>query len=171
MVSKNCLSRIVPLFMAVGLILAGCGTQPTPLTDQSGDFAVSLPRITVDVNADGVPSIAGISPDAVKAMTFGQVDLSNLRVPKEYVDWFTSANIQNVELVHKDDGLYLYVNGKPLPHLGWNSESFDAMGDLVSQTGVLAEPFASIVKMALPFVRNVGADVVIKFPAHEGAAE
>jgi hypothetical protein len=131
---------------------------------------VALPQIVVDVNSEGVPSFAGITPETVKALTFGQVDLSNMRIPKEYVTQLTNANVQHIEVVHNNDGLYIYANGKPLPHIRWDGQSIGEVSDLIGQLGILTEPTASIVKTVLPFVQNVGMDIVLNFPHQANAA-
>ena len=129
-----------------------------------------LPQIVVVVDSEGVPTVAGITPDSIKQLTFGQVDLSTMRVPKSNVEWFTRSNVQHIEIRHKTDGLFLFANGKPLPRLGWNDESFNTVGDLAGKFGGLSQPVADIVKMVLPFVRHLGLDVVVKFPLQQGAA-
>lgn len=167
----NSIKRLCWVFsLAVVLTLASaCTGEPTRLTQESEDFAVSLPRVVIDVNAQGVPSVAGVSADVLRTASFGQFDPSILTVPQVYVDWFTRTNLQHFEVVHKDDGLFLFANGKPLPHIGWSSESFSNIGEVVNQTGVLMPAYSSLVNMALPFVQRVGMDVAFRFPLQDGA--
>jgi hypothetical protein len=156
---------------SIGLVIlaSACTGEPTKLSQESEDFAVSLPRVVIDVDKQGVPSVAGISPEVLRTASFGQFNPDILRVPTEYVDWFTRSNLQHFEVVHKDDGLFVFANGKPLPHIGWNNDSVNNVGTVVDQTGVLPPAYASLVKMALPFIQRVGMDVAFKFPLQEGA--
>lgn len=167
------LIKFLSLLMVL-LIAPACSGQPTPLAQPKGDFAVALPRIVIDVNKDGVPSIGGISADVLRSVTFGYFDPSILRVPQVYVDWFTRTNMQHFEVVYKDDGLYLFVNGKPLPHIGWSSDSFENTGavvEMVNKTGMMPPAYVSLIKMALPFVQRIGVNVAFRFPLQQGAAE
>jgi hypothetical protein len=167
MYAKKRLWRVLSLALLV-LLAPACTGTPTQLSKPESDFALALPRIVVDIDKEGVPSVAGVSPEVLKTMSMGQFDPSILRVPKEYVDWFTRANLQHFEIVHKDDGIFLFANGKPLPHIGYPADSVANIGDLVSQLGVLQPAYASMIKMALPFISNIGADVAFKFPLKEG---
>jgi hypothetical protein len=160
----------MPFVIVTALVLTACSGQPAQPVSPQEEFAVSLPQIVIDVNSEGVPTVAGISPETVRQLTFGQVDLSGMRVPKENVDWFTNSNIQHLEIRHQPDGLYLYANGKPLPRLGWDDESFNTVGELAGQFAAPNQPMGDIIKMVLPFVRRLGLDVVVRFPTQEGAA-
>lgn len=163
------------LSLVVVIVIApACSGQPTPLAQPQGDFAIALPRIVIDIDKDGVPSVGGISADVLKTITFGYFDPSILRVPQVYVDWFTRTNVQHFEVVYKDDGLYLFVNGKPLPHIGWSSESFDNTGqvvEMVNKTGMMNPAYVSMIKLALPFVQRIGANVAFRFPRADSATE
>ncbi|MCL5999781.1 MAG: hypothetical protein M1546_27515 [Chloroflexi bacterium] len=156
-------------FVVIALLVTACTGEPTKLVQQEGDFAIALPRIVIEIDKDGVPAVAGISAEVLRTVSFNQFDPSILRMPTEYVDWLTRANLQHFEIVHKEDGLFLFANGKPLPHIGWSSESFANTGEVVNQLGVLNPAYGSMVKMALPFVQRIGVDVAFKFPLQEGA--
>lgn len=161
------------LSLAFVVILApACTGEPTKLAQPDGDFAVALPRIVVEFDKSGVPSVAGVSAELLRTVSFGQFDPSLLQVPNQYIDWFTRTNLQHFEIVHKDDGLFLFANGAPLPHIGWSTDSFANTGqvaEMVNKTGMLNPMYISMVKLALPFIQRVGVDVAFKFPLQEGA--
>lgn len=168
MIASKRLFFVVPLLLVVAIILAACGSSPTQVAEQEGGFLLALPRITIDVDATGTPSIAGLSPEQVKAMTFGQVDLTGMKFPKEYVDWFTTAGLQNIELVHKDDGMFVFVNGNAMPHVGWSGESLSRVSDVASSLGLLDARTARLIKIMIPFAQRLGIDVAVRFPVKEG---
>ena len=168
MIASKRLLWVVPLLVVVAIVMAGCGASPTQVAEQDGGFLLALPRITIDVDGNGSPSVAGLSPAQIKAMTFGQVDLSGLQFPKEYVDWFTTTNLQNVELVHKDDGMFMFVNGMAMPHVGWSGDSLARVSDVASSLGLLDARTARLLKILLPFAERLGVDVALRFPVKEG---
>ncbi len=168
MIASKRLFWVVPLLVVVAIVLAACGSSPTQVAQQEGGFLLALPRITIDVDENGSPSVAGLSPAQIKAMTFGQVDLSGLQFPKEYVDWFTTAGLQNVELVHKDDGMYLFANGMAMPHIGWSGESLSRVSDVASSLGLLDARTARLLNILIPFAERLGIDIAIRFPVKEG---
>lgn len=171
--SKVRLLKVLSLILLI-VVAPACTGAPTPLAQPEGDFAIALPRIVIDIDKDGAPSVAGIKADVLKTVTLGFFDPSFLRVPTEYVDWFTRTGLQHFEVVYKDDGLYLFTNGKPLPHIGWSKESFENTGqvvEMVNKTGMMNPAYVSMVKLALPFVQRIGLNVAFRFPLQSGATE
>ena len=114
--------RLSVFVVVLAVILAGCGgqaAQPTtgPTTSSGELFQIALPRLVVDVDAEGNPSILGISPALLSAVG---VDVAGFKLPKELVDQFTKAGVQHLEIASVGDRLMFFANGKPLPHLGWS---------------------------------------------------
>lgn len=168
MIASKRLLWVVPLLLVVAMVVAACGSTPTQVAQQEGGFLLALPRITVDVDSEGNPSVAGLSPAQIKAMTFGQVDLTGMKFPKEYVDWFTTTGLQNIELVHKDDGMFVFVNGMAMPHIGWTGESLARVSDVAGSLGLLNDQTTRLLKILIPFAERLGIDVAIRFPVQEG---
>ncbi|MCO6452973.1 MAG: hypothetical protein J5I90_19470 [Caldilineales bacterium] len=162
---------LVPLLVML-VLLGACGGEATPVETQPDDgFVLSLPRLVIDVDSAGTPSIAGLDPETLKAVTFGQLDLTGFQVPTEYVDWFTAADMQHLELVHSSDGIHAFVNGTPMPYVGWTGDSLGSVGDVASTLGFINEPTARIVKLLIPFVQRLGVDVAVRFPRTPDAPE
>ena len=157
--------------LIVAILLAGCGTVPTQVAQQDSGFVLALPRLTIDLDSQGVPSVAGIDPQTLKAVTFGQLDLTQFQVPTTYVDWFTTTNVQNIELMHREDGLYVFVNGQQLPHLGWSGTSLTNLGDVAGETGLLNPNMTRLIELLIPFIQRTGLNVAVRFPRQAGAAE
>ena len=169
------MKRTAWVFLLVAtLVLAGCGggqaVQPaTGATTAGGEvFQIALPRLIVDVDAEGNPSILGISPVLLKALG---VDTSGFQLPKQTVDLVTKGGIQHIEVASVGDRLVFFVNAKPMPHLGWSEDSLNRMMDLVGKLELFNPQTAGMVGKLLPMVTRLGLDVVVRFPPQQGAAE
>ncbi|NOZ48444.1 MAG: hypothetical protein GXP37_00155 [Chloroflexi bacterium] len=161
---------LVPVLL-LALVLTGCGDKPTEVAEQGGEFLLALPRIVVDINSDGVPSITGITPETIKRLTFGQLDLTGMRMDPAYIKWFTRTNLQHVEVVHKNDGLFIFANNDPLPHIAWDGEALQSTGQLASDSGMLDPRVAKVVTMLTPFIQRIGIDIAVRFPIASNAEE
>lgn len=154
----------------VALVLAGCGPamQPAagPQTESGEVFTVALPRIEVAFDADGSPSILGLNMADVAKYT--GTDVSSYKLPKFYVDWMTAANVQHIEMRQTGNGIGLWVNGKAMPHIGWDDASLQKTSDLMAMLNV---PRTDMLRKFLPIVRRLGLDLVLRFPVAAGQAE
>jgi hypothetical protein len=155
--------------LLLALLLVACGDKPTEVAEQEDGFMLALPRINIDVDEEGVPSVAGISPETLEKISMGMLDLQNFRLPKNYVEWFTSANVQHMEVVHTNDGLYVFVNGNPMPHLAWSGDSLSTAADLAADLDQLNPYMAKVLKLLIPFIQRTGIDVGMTFPMQPGA--
>jgi hypothetical protein len=168
--SKRLLLLVSLLLLA--LVLAGCGDKPTEVPQEAEEdvgFVLALPRVTVDVDSEGTPSVAGIDPDTLKTISLGFVDVSGMALPEQYIDWFTTAGIQHIELVHTADGLHLFVNGQAMPYVGWDGDSLGATADLAAAFNQLDPRVARVIKLLVPFIQRTGINVAMRFPVQAGA--
>jgi len=145
------------------VLLVGCGSaaQPAASAPQKAaePFMLALPRIVVNVDATGNPSILGLSP-----ALFGM----DARFPQPMLDSLVAANVQHLEVRILGSGLVFFVNGKPLPHIGWDDEALTQGADLAQ--AMLGQDFSTVKKL-LPIVRRLGLDVVVRLPKKSGAAD
>jgi hypothetical protein len=93
------------------------------------------------------------------------MDLSSLAIPAEWIGFFTTGNIQHIQVNNRVDGLLLMVNGEAIPSLTWDGDSLVATADTLAAFG-LAIP---MVEKILPIVQRVGIGIVVRFPVAEGA--
>jgi len=162
---------LVLSLLLLAFVLVSCGDKPTDVAEQEGGFMLALPRINIDVDSEGVPSVAGISPATLERLSMGMLDLEEFRLPQNYVDWFTAANVQHMEVVHTNDGLHVFVNGTPMPYLAWDSESLGTAADLAADFDQLNPYMAKVLKLLIPFIQRTGLDVGMTFPLQPGADE
>ena len=160
---------VLTALLVIGLVLVGCGTVPTRVAEEQGGFVLALPRITIDVDSEGMPTIAGLTMQQIKTLTFNQVDLTGLRFPKEWVNGFTANNLQHIELVHEADGIHIFANGKPMPHIGWTAQSLARVSEVATGLGFLDPRTANVLRILVPFAQRTGLDIAIRFPLREGA--
>ena len=156
--------RLLLLLVVFAVVLAGCGGQGVepatgPTTSTGELFQIALPRLVIDIDAEGNPSILGISPALLSA--FG-VDVSGFRLPKTLVDQFVKAGVQHLEIASVGDRLMLFADGMPLAHLGWTP---DSLTRLLGTMQTLEMPNADMIQRVLPLITRLGLDVVLRFPA------
>lgn len=153
--------RAVSALVLAALILTGCGA--------GSPFRLVLPRIFVEVDKEGFPTIAGISP---AALSFFGVDPNLLRIDPATVSRLTDSNLQHVELLFRNDGLYWWANGKALVPLTWDDASFDNTKELITRLLQLDEATSGVLNnVLLPLARSIEQNIIIRFPIKDGEAE
>jgi len=162
--------RLLLLLVVLAVVMAGCGGQGVepatgPTTSTGELFQVALPRLVIDVDAEGNPTILGISPALLSAVG---VDVSGFRLPKTLVDQFAAAGVQHLEIASVGDRLMLFADGQPLPHLGWTPDSLTRLLDTMR---ALQVQNTDTIARILPIVTRLGLDVVLRFPRAASAAE
>ncbi|MCX6031520.1 MAG: hypothetical protein NT169_19750 [Chloroflexi bacterium] len=158
------------LLVLITLVLAACGPAMKPATDEktaSGEiFILALPRIVIDFDAGGNPSILGMKLEDAGRL-FG-ADISGQKLNEFYVDWMAAANVQHIEMRQTGDGLALLANGQPLPHIAWDDASLQAASGLAALFNVDSQSL-ELIKKLLPITRRLGLDVVATFPLRPDA--
>ena len=163
--------KVLALMLVASLLLSACGAATAPTVSEETDagqrFLVSLPRMVVDIDDAGQATIGGLSVDAVNSLMPG-MQLPDLAINPYYVDWMRNTNIQHMELVSGDNGVFVFINGEPLPYLGWDSE---ALSNLAIVTGLTNLPYGQLITKLVPIIQRTGLDFAVKFPMQEGATE
>jgi hypothetical protein len=159
---------IVSLLLIAALLLTGCGPAVPTAADEttaSGQrFLLSLPRLEIEVDEQGNPTVGGVALADIGGLL--GVQLPEFTINPYYVDWMTNTNVQHIELVHGADGIYLYVNGQPMPYIGWDSEALANVGQVA---GMFNMPFAQLIGTLVPVLERTGLNLVMRFPTQEGA--
>jgi len=158
------------LFVISALLLAACGPamQPAsgPETETGEVFMIALPRIVIDFDEVGNPSILGLKvADAGRLL--GQ-DLSGMRLNKYYVDWMSAANVQHIELRQTGNGIAFLVNGKLMPLVALSDASLQQAPDFAALFNVQG---TEMIKKFMPIVRRLGLDITLRFPKRADVEE
>jgi len=94
-----------------------------------------------------------------------------LRLLPEQIHQLMEGNVQHAELALAPDGLFIFLNNKPLPYLGWDGQTLANVGGVVDGLGVLPETVTRLfsAQKVLPLLlRGLGVGVVVKFPVASG---
>ncbi|MCS7055754.1 MAG: hypothetical protein NZM18_06210 [Thermoflexales bacterium] len=151
--------RALSALVLAALILTGCGAP----------FQLVFPRIFIEVDKEGFPTVAGISPGM---LAFFGLDPNQFKIDPVTVGKLTDSNLQHVELLFRNDGLYWWANGKALVPLTWDDASFDNTKDLITRFLGLDEATSGILNnVLLPLARSMEQNIIIRFPIKDGQAE
>ena len=156
------------LLLVLVMALVGCSspavpTPENPIAELGERFQIALPRITVDVDSDGTPSILGISPSI---LAFAGIDTEAFKLPAETVQRLSEENIQHIEVAVVDRGLRIWVNGEPLPFVQTDTASLQRTIGLLK---ALEVEQAGMLERLLPIMTRLGLDFALRFPVQPGA--
>ncbi|PKO21096.1 MAG: hypothetical protein CVU38_16540 [Chloroflexi bacterium HGW-Chloroflexi-1] len=126
--------------------------------------ASAVIRFEVKYDDRGIPSILGISAQDLLAMG---INLS-IALPQDSIRTMQSHNVQHLELRGKTDGLFVYVNGNPLPNLVWDNDLLSGAADLYAQMNP-SSPYIELAKLLLPSIDNADIAILVHFPLAAGA--
>ncbi len=167
MATSKRLYFLLPLLI-LALLLTACESSSPDAESASEDFAISLPRIVIDVDSDGNPTVGGFGAETLKAITMGGADYTWLRMEPTLVRQLSNMDLQHIEAVYRDDGIYLFVNGEPLPFVQWDEQSLDNTAQIATTFAGLDPQFTDALKMIIPFAQQVGVDMAVRFPVVQG---
>lgn len=158
---------LVSLALLTLLVLSGCSARPgageTAAAAAEAPLALDLPALTIDIDANGAPSIAGAPLSSFASLAPGLADFS---LGSDLVSQLMQANIQHIQISTLPDGLRILVNGAALPSLRWDEERLANLSELVD---LLGPAVPSVVKAVLPIISDVGVGVTLRFPLAQGA--
>jgi hypothetical protein len=131
--------------------------------------ATAIVQFEIKYDEHGVPAILGISAQDLLALGIE----APLALHMDYVRSLQARNIQHLELRTKPDGLFLYVNGNPLPNLVWDNALLTSAADVYGQMnpgGSDQEKQAvGFVKQFIPTLDNMDIAILVHFPLAAGA--
>jgi len=156
------LALIGLIVLLVASLLAGCGGR-----NASADTPSLLPRLTVKIDDQGVPSVFGISLSEIGKLL--RMDMTAYQVPQPLVQQLMAGDIQHVEVVIADRGVFLFANGQPLPYIATDEEAWATIKELLVMFQV---PNQDAINWVLDkVVPRFGIQLAVRFPVAEGAAE
>jgi hypothetical protein len=174
------IQRLAPLAERLGLSIAlKFPTQPgaEPIAYASEEVAMAEPEavgespalsLQVEVTYDeaGVPSILGIPPGEIQALFGGQ----RLGLDPRIIERAQANNVQHIEVRSKADGLWIYVNGSPLPPIRWDKQTLgDAIDVWVAMNPGLNPVVADTVRTLAPYLSNADLSIMLHLPPAPGA--
>lgn len=152
------------VLLALVLVLAACSIGRPQETEAP---TALLPRLTISIDENGSPTVAGIPVGSVGRL-LGQ-DISALSIPADLLQQLMAADIQHIELIMTNEGLLIFVNGKPMPYLAADQESLANLGPALTAFNVRNANVINFIVTNL--ISRIGLPVVLKFPVAPGNAE
>ncbi len=122
-------------------------------------------QFEIKYDEQGIPAILGVTAQDLLALGMGNVPVA---LHTDYIRQLQNNNIQNVQLRTRPDGLYLYVNGEPLPSLVWDNEMLANAAELYGQFDP-SNPYLPLIQTLLPVVDNADIAILVHFPIAAGA--
>jgi hypothetical protein len=158
--------------LVVTMLLTACSggaAKPAPAAPGSSPgglgFVMSLPRVEINLDQNGQPSLMGIKLSDAGAL-LGQ-NFNGIGLDKPTLDHLVGAGVQHIEARQTGAGLEFLVNGKLMPHVGWTDDSLAQAGRMAAVFDVSG---AQTLIKVLPIIRRLGVDVAIRLPKVTGAA-
>ena len=178
---KNRVTLWAVLVLVVALAVSGCTPRVGAGSEVERDpntLFVDLPALVVDYASDGTASVGGLShmdignteaPGGVVLPPSIRLGLATalygMSLDPTWIQYFTAANIQHLQVNNGPDGIFVMANGRQIPSLVWDGGSLVATSEALEAMGGLGVPALNKV---LPLVRNFGMGLVLRFPVGEG---
>jgi hypothetical protein len=174
------IQKLVPLAERLGLSIAlKFPTQPgaEPIAYASDEVVQAEPEpatgapslaLQVEVTYDeaGVPSFLGIPPEEIQGLFGGQ----RLALDPRIIERAQANNIQRIEVRSKGDGLWIYVNGNPMPPIRWDKQTLgNAIDVWVAMNPGMSPVVANTVRTLAPYFSNADLSITLQFPLAPGA--
>ena len=189
----------VVLLLAAGGAVAGCQGDDKgaslsqlkrdlePMTTVLGGASIfSLPPIPIEVDNDGrIARIGGFKSAQVDELweritgnpLVGRVRFfSDDEDGESYTRWFARAGIRQMTVASRRDGLYVLVNGRPLPYIAWGTRELDNALDLIDRMAVdddgdplLSAEQRDMLADLAPLLQSVPLQLDFNFPPSKGA--
>jgi len=127
-------------------------TAPVEIVDPAAEL-----KLAMSYDQSGVPSLLGMSASVLQPMmgyTPGALDPG-------FVGQVKQAGIDQLSLRTQGNGLFIYVNDKPLPNIAWSKEHLGNAVDLYAQMNEMSwVPNADFVSMVRELVFQLGGSDV-----------
>jgi hypothetical protein len=173
------LQKLAPIAKRLGLSIVlkfplQAGAAAIPLAADSVVLATPVPvagpasavvQFEIKYDADGVPSIMGISARDLAAAGIN----APLALHPYYVLQAQLNNIQYMQLRSKGDGLYVYLNGTSLPAIAWDKTALDNTLGLVQKLYAAYPIDWELIKQFVPLLSNTDVSVLLSLPVASGA--
>jgi len=170
----NLLQKLAPIAQRLGLSIVlkfplQADAAEIPLASDDVVMATPVPangpasavvQFEIKYDEQGVPSIMGISARDLAAAGIN----APLALAPYAIQQAQASNIQYLQLRSKGDGLYIYLNGTPLPAVAWDKASLDNTLDLVQKLYAVYPIDWNLVKQFVPLLSNTDISILINLP-------
>jgi hypothetical protein len=180
LLQKDIVKKLVPVVTRLGLDIVlkfplASGAKPIPYASDEVALAAAaaaegpgsaVMHFEIKYDENGVPSILGISAQDLAALGIN----APLALHPYYVGVLQANNIQHMELRTKGDGVWIYINGTPLPNIVWDKKMVASALDVYAQMNPgISDVYMKLITMFVPVVTNADVAVLVHFPLAPGA--
>lgn len=131
----------------------------------SAEPASAVVKFEVRYDDQGVPSILGISARDLQAVGVNAA----VALDPSVMQQLQGNNVQNVQMSTRSNGLYMYVNGSPLPAIAWDNRALGNAVQVYEQMNPgVPQAYLDLIKMFVPMLGTTDVSVMVHFPVAPG---
>lgn len=131
----------------------------------STEAPAAVAKFEVRYDEQGVPSILGISARDLQALGVN----ANIALDPSVLAQLQANNVQHMQISNRSNGLYLWVNGSPLPAIAWDSAALtNAVGVYQQMNPGVPQQYLDLIKTFVPMLGKTDVSVMIHFPVGAG---
>lgn len=173
--------KLLPIVRRLGLDIvvrlpkqSGAADIPLVSSDESNKVApqpsegppTAIVRLDAKIDEKGLPGIFDVTADDLATLGVSIAPL----LDADTLARLQAANIQHLLVRSKPGGLFFYMNGKPLPHLVWDSRFLTHVAELFGQL-MPDSPYRVLVTENAPGLDRADINILVLLPRAAGAPE
>ncbi len=176
----NVIRKLLPIISRLGLdVVARFPLQPGAKAIELADASVAMAKVNpnkeaasivlkfeVKYDSQGVPSILGFSGYDLRGMGIS----APLAIEPSVLKSLQAKNVQLLEFRTKPEGMFVYLNGEPLPSLAWDKQLLKNAAEVYAQMNPQS-PFIAGVNQVVPMLDTLDIGVMTHLPLGAGAKE
>ncbi len=125
----------------------------------------AIVKFEIRYDDQGVPSILGISARDLQAVGIN----APVAMDSSVLSQLQTNNVQHIQISTRSNGLFMYVNGNPLPAVAWDGQSLNNAIQVWQQMNPgVDKQQVDLVKTFVPMLGQTDATVPIHFPLGAG---
>jgi hypothetical protein len=127
----------------------------------------AVAKFEVRYDEQGVPSILGISARDLQALGLN----ANVALAPNVLGQLQANNVQHVQLSSRSNGMYMWVNGNPLPAIAWDNTSLQNALQVYEQMNPgVPRAYLELIRTFVPMLAQTDVSIMVHFPPQLGVA-
>jgi hypothetical protein len=128
----------------------------------------AVAKFEIRYDDQGVPSVLGISARDLQALGINAAVALDPNVQAQ----LQANNVQHIQLSSRSNGLYMYVNGNPLPAIAWDKDALMNAVQVYEQMNPgVPKQYLDLIKTFVPMLGQTDVSVMVHFPIAAGQQE
>ncbi|MCU0507852.1 MAG: hypothetical protein MUC34_05560 [Anaerolineae bacterium] len=126
----------------------------------------AVAKFEVKYDEQGVPSILGISARDLQSLGLN----ANVALAPSVLAQLQANNVQHVQLSSRSNGMYMWVNGSPLPAIAWDNSALQNALQVYEQMNPgVPKAYLDLIRTFVPMLAQTDVSVMVHFPVAAGA--